>query len=133
MRWGSRAKGWFVKGEEKEFEEAVGWVVGEEAEGEARSVTVYGRELRVPWAKGGVARFSFAELCEMALGPADYITVASNFVSSLFFSDVVAQSGCTLIGSKLFAAYSDFDGRAYPPVRLEERGEAAYYLAGLSL
>lgn len=78
-RWGTKARGWFVKGEEKEFEEAVRRIVGEE-QGVQTELTVYGRRLVVPWAAGGVARFSFAQLCLAALGPADYITIGSNFV-----------------------------------------------------
>ncbi|KAK4699334.1 hypothetical protein P7C70_g6928, partial [Phenoliferia sp. Uapishka_3] len=80
-RWGSRAKGWFVKGEEKEFEEGVEWIVGKGAEskGAKRVLKVYGRDLVVPWTLDGVARFTFKDVCESALGPADYITIASNF------------------------------------------------------
>ncbi|GAA5916009.1 hypothetical protein JCM5296_001159 [Sporobolomyces johnsonii] len=79
-RWGTRSRGWFVKGQEREWEDALSWVVGEESgTGEERSLSVYGRKLRVPWAKGGVARFSFKDLCEKALGPADYITIGSEF------------------------------------------------------
>ncbi|KAI5481477.1 hypothetical protein MNV49_004234 [Pseudohyphozyma bogoriensis] len=77
-RWGSAARAWFVKGEEGEFGEAVKRIVGEE-KGEKRTLKVYGRDLKIPWAVGGVAKFSFHELCEKALGPADYITLASNF------------------------------------------------------
>ncbi|GAA5960320.1 hypothetical protein JCM21900_006528 [Sporobolomyces salmonicolor] len=79
-RWGTRSRGWFVKGQEREWEDALSWVVGEEkGKGEERTLGVYGRKLNVPWAKGGVARFSFKELCEKALGPADYITIGSEF------------------------------------------------------
>lgn len=42
-------------------------------------VSVYGRKVRVPWAVGNVARFSFEDLCEEALGSADYITLSSRF------------------------------------------------------
>lgn len=80
-RWGSLAKGWYVRGEEAEFEAATKRLVGEEV-GEKKVLKVYGRDLVVPWVVGGVARFSFHELCEKALGPADFITIGSNFVSS---------------------------------------------------
>lgn len=85
-RWGTRSRAWFVKGEEKEYENALNWVIGVEEgkiQGEARELSVYGRKLKVPWSNGGVARFTFKELCEKALGPADYITLGSEFVSSL--------------------------------------------------
>ncbi|GAA5899369.1 uncharacterized protein JCM6883_005198 [Sporobolomyces salmoneus] len=77
-RWGTRSRGWFVKGEEKEYENALKWVIGAE-KGEARELSVYGRKLKVPWSQGGVARFSFKELCEKPLGPADFITLGSEF------------------------------------------------------
>jgi len=47
--------------------------------GSKTSVNVYGRKVKVPWAVDKVARFTFADLCEEALGTADYITLASNF------------------------------------------------------
>jgi cell division protein ZapE len=50
--------------------------------GEAPAPTeifVLGRSLRVPLAASGAARASFAELCEKALGPADYAALATHF------------------------------------------------------
>lgn len=49
------------------------------AEERPRPLQVAGRELAVRRAAGGVARFSFAELCQRPLGPADYIAVAVTF------------------------------------------------------
>lgn len=43
------------------------------------SLRVYGRELFVPRQLGGVSFWTFGELCVNSLGPADYITLASNF------------------------------------------------------
>lgn len=81
-RWGTRSRGWFVKGEvEAAWREALEWVVGD-AEGSETVLTVYGRKVKVPWASGGVARFSFKDLCEKPLGPADYISIGSAFVST---------------------------------------------------
>lgn len=45
----------------------------------ARSFDMGGRDLKVPRASGGVARFSFAELCEQPLGTRDFLTLARNF------------------------------------------------------
>jgi cell division protein ZapE len=45
----------------------------------AISLNVMGRELRVPMAAMGVARFSFAELCERPLGANDYLHIAHAF------------------------------------------------------
>jgi protein AFG1 len=47
--------------------------------GAPSSVNVYGRKVKIPWAVDKIARFTFADLCEEALGTADYITIASNF------------------------------------------------------
>lgn len=82
-RWGTRARGWFVQGEQDEaWQEAMRWVVGD-VKGEPTTLNVYGRKVKVPWAAGGVARFSFKDLCEQPLGPADYISIGSAFVSRL--------------------------------------------------
>jgi cell division protein ZapE len=43
------------------------------------TLTVMGRELVVPAAAEGVARFDFATLCGTALGPGDYLAIATNF------------------------------------------------------
>jgi cell division protein ZapE len=43
------------------------------------TLTVMGRALVVPAAAEGVARFDFATLCGTALGPADYLAIATNF------------------------------------------------------
>lgn len=40
------------------------------------SVLYKGREIPVPLAARGVARFSFADLCEQPLGPGDYLAIA---------------------------------------------------------
>ncbi|MDA8231809.1 MAG: cell division protein ZapE [Magnetospirillum sp.] len=42
-------------------------------------MAVNGRTLAVPLAAAGVARFSFAELCQAALGPADYLALAGRY------------------------------------------------------
>lgn len=45
----------------------------------AATLTVLGRRLAVPRAVKGAARFSFAELCERPLGPADYLAIAGAY------------------------------------------------------
>lgn len=45
----------------------------------ARTLTVMGRRLTAPAAAGGVARFEFAALCGAALGPGDYLALATHF------------------------------------------------------
>lgn len=43
------------------------------------SVTVKGRQLKVPLAGAGAARFSFEALCEAALGASDYMALAGRY------------------------------------------------------
>lgn len=45
----------------------------------AETLTVKGREMVIPQAVAGVARFAFAELCEVALGAEDYLAIARRF------------------------------------------------------
>lgn len=46
----------------------------------APDVVIYkGREIPVPLAARGVARFAFGDLCEKALGPGDYLAIAGLF------------------------------------------------------
>jgi cell division protein ZapE len=51
----------------------------EGAEPGATTLTVKGREVRVPACARGVARFSFHDLCAAALGAEDYAAVAARF------------------------------------------------------
>ncbi|MEM1287573.1 MAG: cell division protein ZapE [Pseudomonadota bacterium] len=51
------------------------------AEGNDTHLTVKGRHVKVPRHADGVARFSFAELCETPLGAEDYLTIARRFHS----------------------------------------------------
>ena len=59
--------------------------------GTPRSLRFLGRELVVPEAAGGFARFSFADLCAQPLGPADYLEIARNFAT--VFIDHIPQMG----------------------------------------
>ena len=51
------------------------------------AIAVKGRKIPVTIAARGVARFSFAELCEAPLGPGDYLTIARRY-HTLILSDV---------------------------------------------
>jgi cell division protein ZapE len=56
------------------------WVeLTETEQGEEHVLTVKGRDLVVPQAARGASRFAYADLCEAALGAADYIAIASAF------------------------------------------------------
>lgn len=50
-----------------------------EADALPETLTVNGRALEVPLANQGIARFSFAGLCEQPLGAADYLAIADRF------------------------------------------------------
>ncbi|KAF3904286.1 hypothetical protein AA313_de0209148 [Arthrobotrys entomopaga] len=52
---------------------------GQEVSWKVKSLRVYGRELPVTRTRNGAAFFTFDEICVKLLGPADYITIASNF------------------------------------------------------
>jgi len=47
--------------------------------GEPRSLELLGRQLLVPQAVNGVARFSFHDLCEQPLASSDYLAIAREF------------------------------------------------------
>ena len=65
---------------EKMFNKAFCEAVGTEDRLTRTTLQVYGRNVVVPVASvGGVARFSFDELCRTPLGPADYITICNHF------------------------------------------------------
>ena len=55
------------------------------------TLVVQGREIVVPAASRGIARFTFAELCETALGAADYLALARRF-HTLVLSGVPAMA-----------------------------------------
>ncbi len=49
------------------------------AHGSPQAIEAKGREIAVPEAFGGVARFGFADLCEAPLGAADFIRLAETY------------------------------------------------------
>lgn len=55
--------------------------------GEPSHLTVLGRQLVIPESRAHVARFSFAGLCQTALGPQDYLTIARAF-HTLILDDI---------------------------------------------
>jgi cell division protein ZapE len=49
----------------------------------SETLTVYGRKLKVPLTAAGVARFDFTALCAEALGPGDYLALATHYETIL--------------------------------------------------
>jgi cell division protein ZapE len=47
--------------------------------GRPAAIELLGRQLRVPQAAAGVARFNFSELCEQPLGPSDFLAIAREY------------------------------------------------------
>ena len=67
------------------------------AVGAAMTLTVLGRNLAVPRAARGVARFSFAGLCEQPLAAADYLAIAHAFQTVLIdHIPVIAERNAAL-------------------------------------
>ncbi|KAL0572696.1 hypothetical protein V5O48_009270 [Marasmius crinis-equi] len=83
---GENRNAWYNQGEEALFEDAVLEAVDSSLpEPQQTRLPVFGRSLLVPWARGNACRFSFAELCAESLGPADYVTIASNFRTIILY------------------------------------------------
>jgi cell division protein ZapE len=66
-------------------------MLNEGAHARAVEIKLKGRALKVPLASRGAARFSFAELCEAALGSADYLALSQSF--NTIFIDRVPRLG----------------------------------------
>ncbi|MGH7042513.1 MAG: cell division protein ZapE, partial [Acetobacteraceae bacterium] len=97
------------------------------------SLAVNGRQLVVPVAAEGVARFEFAALCAAALGPGDYLALASRF-HTLILDDIPRLSPDNYDEARRFITLVDtlYDQRvkllasaAAAPDRLYQRGENA--------
>ncbi|PBK70636.1 hypothetical protein ARMSODRAFT_1017446 [Armillaria solidipes] len=78
MRVGAGRKMWFVNAEKDEFESLVDTQVDSSS---SLSLTVFGRQPHVPRisSQGDTCMFSFQQLCEESLGPADYLILSSTF------------------------------------------------------
>jgi cell division protein ZapE len=74
------AKMWLINDPEAEFvlNRAWGKMTGN-APCKPRDITIKGRKLHVPCSAHGVARFSFADICEKPLGAGDYLRLARDY------------------------------------------------------
>jgi len=76
---------WFESGD-KGFDRTWQAALGEREEG-AVGVKVGSRTVPAPRAAGGMARFTFAELCEAPLSAGDFLAIASRF-HTIFLEDI---------------------------------------------
>ncbi len=100
-------------------------------QGQPCELQVLGRKLLVPQAAHGCARFSFEELCEAPLGPADYLAIASHF-QTLFVERIPALAASQNNAAKRFVGLIDtlYDARlrlvassAQPPEKIYRQGK----------
>lgn len=93
-----------------------------------------GREIVIPKAAGTVARFTFADLCEQPLGPADYRRLAARF-EALVVSDIPQLGPENRDAARRFVTLVDalYDHRtllaasaAAPPESLYPTGDGAF-------
>jgi len=76
------------------------------APGEPVDLVVKGRKLHVPRAAHGVARFSFADLCEQPLGASDYLRLAHDY-HTLLIDRIPAMDLADRNAAKRFIALID--------------------------
>ena len=97
------------------------------------TLTVTGRDLTVPQASDGVARFDFDGLCNRALGAGDYLAIATNF-HTLVLDGIPRLSPDNYDQARRFIVLVDtlYDQRVKliasadaPPDQLYQRGENA--------
>lgn len=76
------------------------------AAGTQETILIKGRELLVPRQAQGVARFSFADLCEAPLGAEDYLTLAKRF-HTLMIDGIPAMDAAKRNEAKRFITLID--------------------------
>lgn len=95
---------------------------------------IQGRKLTVNEAYGGIAKFTFAELCEIPLGAADYIAIARRF-HTLFVTGIPKLSSEQRNEARRFVILIDtlYDHRvklvctaAAPPAELYTAGDGTF-------
>jgi len=105
--------------------------------GEPGTLAVLGRSVPIREAAKGVARASFAELCEAALGPADYLALAAEF-HTLILNDVPRLSPAKRNEARRFVMLIDvlYEHRvklvasaAAPPDSLYPQGDGSFEFA----
>ena len=97
------------------------------AQAVAETLRVGGRDLAVPAANGGIARFGFGDLCARPLGAADYLAVAARF-HTVFVSGVPAMAPEKRNEARRFAHLVDilYDRRVKLVASADAAPEALY-------
>ncbi|KAH9485556.1 Lactation elevated protein 1-like protein B [Psilocybe cubensis] len=80
-------RSWFTFDQRSAFNDIVERYYPVDKESTSRMLRVFGRTIYIPSASGQLCKFSFSELCNETLGPADYLTIASNF-SVIVITDI---------------------------------------------
>ncbi|KAI0630434.1 AFG1-like ATPase-domain-containing protein [Trametes polyzona] len=70
---------WYTKAQLSDFQLKLKELSGEAGDVTSTQLSVFGRVIHVPWSAGDICKFTFSELCDASLGPADYITLASRY------------------------------------------------------
>ncbi len=98
---------------------------------QAETLTVKGRNVRVPRAAGGAARFTFAELCRKPLGARDYLAITRHF-HTIFIDHVPVMNHAQRNEAKRFILLVDtlYDSRTRLFLSAEAEPDALY--AGVS-
>lgn len=104
------------------------------AEGKQAQILVKGRTLIVPEASGGVARFTFEDLCGAALGRDDYLTLVEKY-HTIFIEDIPKLGAAQRDQARRFITLIDtlYDSQVrlvasaeVPPNLLYEQGDNAF-------
>ncbi|KAI8992957.1 AFG1-like ATPase-domain-containing protein [Trametes punicea] len=72
-------RSWYTHEQRPNFDSKCRDIMQSAGEPSSAEITVFGRKIQVPWSAGGVCKFTFSDLCDASLGPADYITLASSY------------------------------------------------------
>jgi cell division protein ZapE len=106
----------------------------DDATGAPESIDLLGRKLNVPRQARGVAWFSFAELCESPLGPADFLALARHYHSMILGGIPIlspdkrneAKRFVTLIDTLYEAKVKLIAAAEAPPETLYPSGDGAF-------
>ncbi|KAI0775799.1 AFG1-like ATPase-domain-containing protein [Trametes elegans] len=73
-------RSWYTVGQREDFEVKLqALLTHENNDVRPTEIAVFGRKIHVPWSSGGICKFTFSELCDASLGPADYMTLAAKY------------------------------------------------------